>query len=149
MTIFCAVPGFLILEEILPELAWTGEFGVCDRSTVSAPGPRQADLGLQPVAVSWVAVAVGWPSDSRSSAHCECMTTPTSPAPCPNCPNLILDLTSIHHGHIIASQAAVCSHTFTWDLAQRVQAVAFSTLNRVIGEQKWTPASVTPQRSGS
>lgn len=91
---------------------------VCDQSTVNSPEPWCADLGSQPFDVSWAAVAVGWRSDRQGCAHRHYTTTPTSLVPCPN---LILDPTRIHHDHIITSQAATCSHMFTWDATQSVE----------------------------
>ena len=99
---------------LVPELVWAGELRVCDQSTVNSPESCRADLGSQPAAVSWAAVAVGWRSDSQGCAHLHHTTTPTSPVPCPD---LILDPTRIHHEHIITSQAATSSPMFTWDIA--------------------------------
>lgn len=54
---------------LVPELVWAGALRVCDQSTVNAPEPCRADLGSQPAAVSWAAVAVGWRSDSQGCAR--------------------------------------------------------------------------------
>lgn len=61
------VSSFSVLQRelsLVPELAWVDELRVCDQSTVNSTEPCRADLGSQPDAVSWAAVAVGWRSDS-------------------------------------------------------------------------------------
>lgn len=136
---------------LVPELVWAGELRVCDQSTVNSSEPCCADLGSQPAAVSWAAVAVGWRSDSQGCAHHHHhhhhrMTTPTSPVPCPK---LIPDPRRIHHERIITSQAATCCHTFTWDAAQSVEEMTFKMLWRVIGDKAGAPACAPPWRSDS
>lgn len=131
---------------LVPELVWAGELRVCDHSTVNSSESCRADLGSQPVAVSWAAVAVGWRSDSQGCAHHHSTTTPTSPVPCPD---LIPVRTSIHHVHIIMSQVATCSHTFTWESSTVWKRWLFKHCGEWLGHKLWAPACLLLQWSDS
>lgn len=64
---------------VVPELVcW------CDQSPVKSPETCWADLGSQPAALSWVAVAVGWQSDRQGYAIATKRQLPR-----PQCPALI------------------------------------------------------------
>lgn len=137
MTIFCAV----FLEEIRPELACPGEFGECVIARLWALlSPARLTLASsQPLYPGWLWLWL-WAGrlTGQGSAHCVCMTTPHFPGSLPQLPRL----DTRPHKH--PSRAYHCfpsCRMFTWDPVQRAQAAAFSRLDRVIGEQKWSPAS--------